>query len=679
MRKTTFKLLPLAVFVAFNAQANSNELDTIDVVSDNYSPQVSNVAAKGVVKVRQATKMSDVLRGVPGVNVNGGRSVVERYNIRGVSEEYLSVTVDGARQEGYSFHHSGNYGIDPEILKRVDIDVGSNSVASGAGSLGGSIKFETVDAADMLEEGQNFGGKVKYGWGSNGNSHQGTAMLYGRAGDLDLLGYFNYRHQINGKDGNGLKNQNEGHLQDYLFKAKYNISPEQWVKISAERYHNTALSCFRANFGMCLGDVPQPGDKDYDNTSYGKAYTGIERKTYTLSYGFQPSDNKLVDLKANIYSTETDNASMGSPKSNVKTVGGALSNRSLFDLGFTSHNVLAGVEYYQTKALRYGGIDKNRKTKEETVRPDYEQKAYSTSIYLEDAIALGDFVITPGIRYDHYKANLINDTFSKINNRITNVTYSDHSYARFSKALGLKYLVNDDLVLFANYTELFRGPGFGELTLIAPGRYTGGLDATKGDNKEVGFNYAKDNLLGDDSFSITAKYFHTDYDNVTQSVPGASGSTYDNLGHVVVKGVEASAKYRIDNLTASLSYARARSEQKDNHNYTAFPDSGDRYTLGLAYYIPSVNVDLGWNTMWVREVNTYEVPRGKPAGYYPKQTYSVSNAYVSWAPTQAKGLEFTFGIDNIFNRAYKDHSTQYYSSVDLDPGRNYKLSVSYKF
>lgn len=227
MRKTTFALLPIVVFVTLNVQANSDQLDTIDVVSDNYSPQVSNIAAKGVVKVRQATKMSDVLRGVPGVNVNGGRSVVERYNIRGVSEEYLTVTVDGARQNGYAFHHSGNYGIDPEILKRVDIDVGSNSVVAGAGSLGGSIKFETVDAADMLEEGQNFGGKVKYGWGSNGNSHQGTAILYGRAGDLDLLSYFNYRHQEDGKDGNGLKNANKGHLQNYLFKAKYNITPEQ--------------------------------------------------------------------------------------------------------------------------------------------------------------------------------------------------------------------------------------------------------------------------------------------------------------------------------------------------------------------------------------------------------------------------------------------------------------------
>lgn len=669
--KKTFALLPLSVFVALNVQANADQLDTIDVVSDNYSPQVSNVSAKGVVKVRQATKMSDVLRGVPGVNVNGGRSVVERYNIRGVSEEYLTVTVDGARQNGYAFHHSGNYGIDPEILKRVDIDVGSNSVVAGAGSLGGSIKFETVDAADMLEEGQNFGGKVKYGWGSNGNSHQSTAMLYGRAGNLDLLGYFNYRHQLDGKDGNGVKNANKGHLQDYLFKAKYNISPEQWVKFSAERYNNTALSCFRANFGMCLGDVPQEGQAGYNRANHARAYTKLERETYTLSYGLKPTDNPLINFKANVYNTDSKTSSMGNPQTNIRTVGGTLSNTSDFDVGATHHAVLVGGEYFNTKARAYGSGPNT-----------YITKVDSTSVYLEDQISFGNFIVTPGIRYDHHKARL-SPTFDK-------------SYHRFSKALGLKYLVNDELMLFANYTELFKGPDAGEVTLNGSRGYSPSLEAIRGDNKEAGFNFAKENLLsGNDAFSITAKYFQTDYDNINKNINLGGFSGYQSVGEVRLKGVEASAKYRIEDFTVGLSYARARSKQttdvgsqvKGRAGFAAFPDTGDRYTLSLSYYVPAHQVELGWNTMWVRGINVYQetntAPRGRPAnyvaGYLAKESYSISNAYVSWSPVQVKGLELTAGVDNIFNKAYKDQSTQYYGPVDLDPGRNYKLSVSYKF
>ncbi|TDQ59604.1 hemoglobin/transferrin/lactoferrin receptor protein [Mesocricetibacter intestinalis] len=655
-----FALLPLTVFFSgyIYAESTSSHLDIINVVSDNYSPQAENLNAKGSAKVRQATKMSDVLRGVPGVNVNGGRSIVERYNIRGVSEEYLSISIDGARQEGYSFHHSGNYGIDPEILKRVDIDVGANSVATAAGSLGGSIKFETVDAADLLEQGRDFGAKFKYGWGSNGNSNQASATLYGRSGDFDLLGYFNYRHQNNGKDGNGLENRNKGHLQNYLFKVKYNIDAEQWLKLSAEHYENTAINCLQANFGFCLGDVPKPGEPGY-NRRHSTAISTIDRSTYTLAYAYAPQANPWVNLKANAYSTATENTSTGNKLSKVTTVGAAVSNRSEFDLGISSHSLLAGAEHYKITALRYGGKERNSNA----IRPDYTQYAYSTSIYLEDAIRLANFVITPGVRFDHYRADFLG---------------VDKRYHRFSKALGLKYSLTDNLVAFANYTEIFKGPGFGELIRVQPDLYTGKLVPTRGDNREVGFNYAQDQVFSStDGFSITAKYFHTDYDNISLSIsnPNGGGSIYANLGEVKLRGVEAQARYYIENFAINVGYARARSEKRSD-KLSAFPDTGDRYSFGLSYRIPDINLEMGWNTMWVRSLIYQSSLRTAPV---KKEEYAVSNAYITWAPAAAKGLELSFGVDNLFNRAYKDHSTQYYGAVDLDPGRNYKLTLSYKF
>lgn len=661
IKKMPLALLPLSVFVALNTQA-AEQLDTIDVVSDNIAPQAANIDAKGVTKVRQATKMSDVIRGIPGVNVNGARSIVERYNIRGVTEEFLTVTVDGARQNGYGFHHGGNYGIDPEILKRVDIDVGSNSVATGAGSLGGSIKFETVDAADMLEDGKDFGGKVKYAYGSNGDSNQATAMLYGRTGDLDLLGYFTYRHQNDGKDGRGVKNANEGHLQNYLFKAKYNISPEQWIKISAERYSNSAFACQRANMAMCLDGGSDPT----------KQYAGIKRKTYTLGYGYNPKDNPWVNFKANAYHTETETMVMGTPKTKIKTAGGTLSNSSEFDLGITHHTILVGGEFYRTTERALGSSDN-----------DYKIKLTNTSGYIEDQISLGDFTIIPGIRYDHYHADLSADV--------------DKTYHRYSKALGLRYALTDEIILFGNYTELFKGPDGGDLVVRMGARsYHQGIEATRGENHEAGVNLAYSNVFSsDDDLSLTAKYFHTHYDNISRTVNIAGQSAYGNLGAVTLKGVEASLKYRIDNFTGALTYARARSKQNTTvgslaippvAGYAAFDDTGDRYTLALSYYVPSYQVEMGWNTAWVNSIDVFnELNNGNRRnpvyfpGYTHKNSYTVSNAYVTWMPKQVKGLELTFGVDNIFDEEYKDQSTQYYTSVDLDPGRNYKLSVSYKF
>lgn len=662
MKKTSFVLLPLAAFISGVVVADeADNLDAIEVVSDNLSPQKASLSAGSLAKVRQATTTADILRSVPGVNVNGARSVVQRYSIRGVSEEYLTVTVDGARQNGYAFHHAGNYGIDPDILKRVNVDVGANSVVTGAGSLGGAIRFETVEAADLLADGENFGAKFKWGYGSNADANQAATTLYGRAGGLDVLGYFNYRHQENGKDGNGVENANKGHLSNYLFKAKYNIDETQWVKFSAERYNNTALSCYRANFNFCLGDVPKPGESGYKEVDHGKALTELLRKTYTLSYGIDPKDNPYLNFKINLYNTETDMSSMGKPQTNIRTVGGTVSNIAEIDLANTHHSITFGGEYYNTKSRALNAPDKS-----------YQPRIDSTSVYLEDKIAVGDFLITPGVRYDYYQADLDKNF--------------DKSYQRFSKALGLKYLLTDDLAVFANYTEIFKGPDAGEIYLRGTRNYLPSIDAIRGNNKEAGMSLAKADIFGNDDFSLTAKYFQTKYNHFNTNTTTDQGSGYQDIGEVKVKGVEVSTAYRINNFSINAGYARARSEQLDPlfgfYNLTALPDTGDKYTLGLSYAVPDYGVELGWNTIWVRSITINSAEkRGGPAKKTEtyKESYSVSNVYATWSPKQLPSLELTAGIDNIFDKAYKDQATKYYAASDNELGRNYKFTVSYKF
>ena len=447
----------------------------------------------------------------------------------------------------------------------------------------------------------------------------------------------------------------------YLFKAKYNIDDAQWVKFSAERYNNTAVSCYRANFNFCLGDVPKPGEQGYNETNHGKALTELLRKTYTLSYGIDPKDNPYLNFKANLYNTETDMSSMGKPQTNIRTVGGTVSNISEIDLANTHHSITFGGEYYNTKSRALNAPDK-----------PYQPRIDSTSVYLEDKIAVGDFLITPGVRYDYYQADLDKDF--------------DKSYKRFSKALGLKYLLTDDLAVFANYTEIFKGPDAGEIYLRGTRNYLPSIDAIRGNNKEAGFSFAKADILGNDDFSLTAKYFQTKYNHFNTNTITEQGSGYQDIGEVKVKGVEVSTAYRIDNFSINAGYARARSEQLDPlfgfYNLTALPDTGDKYTLGLSYVMPDYGVELGWNTIWVRSITINSAEkRGGPAKKTEtyKESYSVSNVYATWSPKQLPSLELTAGIDNIFDKAYKDQATKYYAASDNELGRNYKFTVSYKF
>ena len=57
------------------------------------------------------------------------------------------------------FHHIGNLTLNPDILKTADIKVGNNSVTQSG--LGGTVNFETKNAKDLLEYGQQFGGRVQ--------------------------------------------------------------------------------------------------------------------------------------------------------------------------------------------------------------------------------------------------------------------------------------------------------------------------------------------------------------------------------------------------------------------------------------------------------------------------------------------------------------------------------------
>ena len=68
-------------------------------------------------------------------------------------------------------------------------------------------------------------------------------------------------------------------------------------------------------------------------------------------------------------------------------------------------------------------------------------------------------------------------------------------------------------------------------------------------------------------------------------------------------------------------------------------------------------------------------------------SYAVHDLYVTYAPDSGrfKGLEINAGVYNLFDKAYASHSqrsadfTGDSNAIDWEPGRNFKLSVAYKF
>lgn len=683
-KNTSLALSPLAAAIVLalpaSAHAQSStatELDTIEVSASGVDANSVNASR---ISVRQANLLRDVLRDMPGVYVGGTNGFNQQIYMRGVSEKGVNITIDGARQKGDVFHHVGNLLLDPELLKRVDVAVGANSVRNGSGALGGAVRFTTATAADLLHEGQNFGAKLKTSWADNNQEWQKSLMLYGRLGQqLDLLGYYNHRsYSIGSSGGDRQPVGGDGDDGNYLLKAAWHLNEANTLSISTEQIDMDGNYPYKAEFAV----RPQDSKKYADYLP--QVYT---RATQTINYTLKPKNNPLIDLKATAYHTESEydrtwphkrlpKAKLAKGKgfkTRVETSGFHIDNTALFDTGSVGHALSAGYEWFETENsrtnVRY--IDRSA-----THYPG--EKGDSSSIYLEDAIAVGNTIITPGVRYDRYKASMIGGKTQ---------TFSD-----LSKALSISHHLDSGLSLFASYTELFRAPDTIEAIRVSSDGYAqkNDLEPETGDNKEIGISFERDGLWErNDTLSLSAKLFRTDYENliVQTATPGiVKLNNRYNAGEATVDGIELAARYSWQNLSFGASYSRTDSDYKNpldavsrGKNIHVYGDvlgreAGDKFTLHIRYALPNTALAFNWNSLFVKRYS-----KGKTV----KPGYGVSDLAMSWTPGgKLKGLEGALGVYNLFDKNYVSHTSRlaYGSGIaDYEPGRNVKLSVSWKF
>lgn len=672
----------LTVAISTNAFANVEEAtkkstktsDILVVIADNNAQDTpeDRKVSRNEIRIKQAQSVGEILKNVPGVQAGHPSAIGQRFKIRGMDDQFINVTIDGARQEGYHFHHAGNYGIDPEMLKQVDIKVGSNSITYDTGAIGGALKFETVDAGDLLEPGQLFGAKGKLNYSSNGSEFQQSLATYGRLGAVDLLGYFTHRNMHDAESGRDSYGRDsiptDGKLINYLLKAKFNLTDEQYINVSTEHYKNDADTNFRLNFG-----------DDINEGKKGKY--AIDRKTHNITYGYTSVDNDLIDLKISAYHTEQAFTHMREITGNgkgfdsiVETQGIKVRNTSSFDTQKLAHALIYGYEYFDTR-MAYTDVTENAYKKE-------TERGNASSIYLEDDIQFADFHIIPGIRWDHYKYHTIN----KQNELF------DRTYSHVSKALGVKYELGASTTLFANYTELFRGPLGKEIGLGRTG-HNDNLKATTGYNLETGLVGSYPGVFAEnDTLMVSGKVFQTNLKNLSTTL---AKRELHNIPKSRLEGFELATGYKLGNLSLKATYAKVdnkiiQGNELINKAFTKGlefePSIGDSITVGGSYLFEKTDIELGWNTRFVMSKNS----KGKEKNENKediivdvnKPGYGVSNMYISWAPKLGvfKNTELLFGVDNIFDKRYNEHS--YYLNTTRgqeEKGRTYKATISYKF
>lgn len=639
------------------------------------------------MEIKQPDHISDLLRIIPGVDVGGAHSLNQRITIRSMDDKDLRISIDGANQNTYMYHHMGNLQIHADILESADIDVGNNSVTNGG--LGGAVRFKTKDARTLLEDGSQFGGRIQAGYADNaGDSAAITG--YGQLTDsFDALVYFNKVNRDNyevgggkilGANGQTLAGTDgtvrglEGEVEDALIKFGWDVADGHRIKLGYESYADTGDYSYRPDMGLATTlaianslKVPLTYPTEFTRDTTTLNYTGqlststkVEASLYQNESSFWRDERGLVTwspASATINQGDADNAGLN-----------VFFNTSIEDV--VSHNFTYGLDHIEHETAYI--VNSVKKASEDSK---------DTAFFVEDKVTTETgFNFIPGLRYET----------SDVNSSIVDDTYSD-----ISGALAAEYEASENLLFRISATELFRAPELNEVFVGAGLGQTPNpaLKAETGVNQQISFAY-EDDVLGADNFSFGLTYFETTVDDYIYDYAETAPRVYlvDNVGDMVIDGVEAYVGYDIGNFKALVSYSDSESKLDAVAQYQALDgaridrEQGDTLTLSLDYLFTGINLSLHWDTLWVDDLQASK-HLDVNSLMHKKEGYAVSNFSAHWESNF--GLGVTAGVDNIFDEFYASQSSRNGTSfhprfgtlylMDYEPGRNAKITVSYKF
>ncbi|SUT98891.1 iron-regulated outer membrane protein [Actinobacillus lignieresii] len=700
--------LSMAVFLATTslayAQENTVNLDVVSVVSENAGAK----SRTNVVTLKDLNKgTKEDLRGVlsaePAINFGGGTGGTSQWTtIRGMGQDQIDIKVDNTYSDAQIFHHQSRFMLDPSLIKRIDVRKGAGSASAGIGATSGSIEATTVDAKDLLREGQDFGFKLNAGVSSNKGHSQG-ASVYGKSGAFDALLSGNWETAENYKGGKGYSNKEGSDTvknsalgqRGLLAKFGVDINEDHRVVLShrQERYHGeralreefdfsqdwtttASLTSEQRAAGYQLGaaaGVDRNGrptryllDKNgalvANDANNDPRYRITTQNTTNLEY-IGKNLGLINEVKANAYLLENSREETDTnSKTKVVTKGANINFDS--EIG-SDHFVKYGVNYrhQEGKPNSLEAFAENRRTRKlEATGVTNNQEKEDIGAYVEGIWGFGPVTMTTGLRYDHFdfKAN----DGKKV------------SDGAFSPSVGLIWEVVQGLSLNTNLNYATRSPRFYEVALSGSTARSvaDDLKAEKARNTEIGFNYDFN-----DQISLNGSYFW----QKVKDAHAVLNNTLVNSALLRNKGYELGAAYKYSGFTFRLGVADSKPEtwvfndaSLDSTVYAVA--TGRTWTTGLSYKFENPSLEIGWKGRFV-EGETGTPSRGSNATTAPvKQSgYGVNDFYASWDAN--KNLTLNFAVNNAFNKNYKSHSQRAGATSLPSAGRDFRVNVNYIF
>lgn len=650
----TFPTLTAAETLLSSERAS--DLDEVVVTATRERKALSQetrsvaVVDRAQITRQQASSVAEVLQHIPNVDVTGGpRANAQSPMIRGLDGNRILQVIDGVRQNTQAGHRN-SYLMDPELLASIEVIKGPSGSLWGSGALGGVVAQRTLSAADLLTD-NSFGGYLKQGYAGANNETKTSAGVYGLLGDsVDFLLNGYYADAANLRLGNGQHLSDSAYRnQGGMVKIGWQFDEAQRVELIARQAENnqTAPSNPAENVSS---SVPLINQHSRD-------------RNVTLDYHLNPQGNDWLDARLTAYINQTrfDEWRIRQQQHDAvdyQTVGFNLSNHSRIERTAFTY----GVDFYQDRSTG------EREGKNRPLPPDGRSQV--TGAYWQaDLPLVQHWSLLPGVRYDHYST------------RDNSIADSQRTEQRLSPSVGLRWQTSGWLVLSTRYDEAFRAPSMEEMYTRGTHFCMGPLGCNSflpnpdlrpetAKNSSITAQMTFDDLLGNDSLTFDATYFHNRVSNYIDQQVNRTTTQYVNVSNARLQGVELAARYRWQALETTLSYAQT--EGKDRQSGQALQNIPARkWVADVGYHWFHDSLKTG------ATLRHYQTQDDLPANVTePYPGYTLVDLYATWHPHLAalKDVQLDFAVDNLTDRYYRPAFSQLYAA-----GRNVKVSLKYSF
>lgn len=610
------------------------------VIKENDNIKFRKVIDSSTLEHKQARDLKESVKELSDVIVGGGQKSAQKIYVRGVEDTQLNVTVDGARQSGYLFHHQGRLSVDTELMKRIEITAGTGDSLSGPGALGGSIRFETKDPRELLMPQQRFGALTKIRYSTNADEKGLSLGFFGAPTDtVEYLLYGNLAESGNYHAGGGqAMTYTAGKPKSALGKFVFTPSDNQKVTFSINVREDNARRSLRNHFG----DLPfnPPNEQTFGN------------ETYSLRYNL--NQGQWLNFKANLYTSNTSmsqDPGSGRSKANAKNDGLDLQNKVILS---EATSFTYGADY---------GLQTSSSSR--AVRDENENSAV-LGLFLQGSHQVTSSVLlSSGLRFDHYE--------------LEDVVDEKYKHHHISPNLKLTYQMTNAWNAFASWSQAFKGAlpmeayVMSAVTSVTP---VTSLKGTTADTYEIGTSYAQ----GTSRIIVTA--YDTVFRNlITANVSRSTGvmtraNAKDDLHF---QGYNLNYEFRSVSWMLATGYSHNKSTfGSEPLGYTSFDKGnsfGDRFVASFDYWFKNGEVLLSWDSMVMMKLTDV------PTGAIEQPGYDTHDFSASWIPDLRWNVNFA--VTNLFDKKYVAQGTPYQAQGQVnpiyEPGRDFRFTLGYKF